>query len=176
MPFLCVYYITLFALQVYQSVLTATIFTPPLRSQASIEVREAGKRAVTQIQQQGQQQQQTVGSAGPATPNLLQSANDPAATFAAMSADANDSAAQPPHATDSTNSTNSATAIPLSPPPPTILSILHFNDVYNIDSNTNVEPIGGAARFCTAIKSLAHLDPLVLFSGDAFSPSMRKCN
>lgn len=53
-----------------------------------------------------------------------------------------------------------------------VLSILHFNDVYNVDSNCKTEPIGGAARFSTAIKSLAHLDPLVLFSGDAFSPSM----
>lgn len=54
------------------------------------------------------------------------------------------------------------------------LSILHFNDVYNIDANTAIEPIGGAARFCTAIKSFQPLNPLVLFSGDAFSPSMRK--
>lgn len=54
------------------------------------------------------------------------------------------------------------------------LSILHFNDVYNIEANSAVEPIGGAARFCTAIKSFSHLNPLVLFSGDAFSPSMRK--
>lgn len=54
------------------------------------------------------------------------------------------------------------------------LSILHFNDVYNIDANTAVEPIGGAARFCTAIKTFQPLNPLVLFSGDAFSPSMRK--
>lgn len=52
------------------------------------------------------------------------------------------------------------------------LTILHYNDVYNIESNTNSEPVGGAARFCTAIKSFQNLDPLVLFSGDAFSPSM----
>ncbi|KAF5300545.1 hypothetical protein FQR65_LT09166 [Abscondita terminalis] len=52
------------------------------------------------------------------------------------------------------------------------LVILHFNDVYNVDASTNVEPIGGAARFCTAIKTFQHLNPLVLFSGDAFSPSM----
>lgn len=51
---------------------------------------------------------------------------------------------------------------------------MHFNDVYNIDANSAVEPVGGAARFCTAIKTFQHLNPLVLFSGDAFSPSMRK--
>ncbi|CAK1543627.1 unnamed protein product [Leptosia nina] len=50
--------------------------------------------------------------------------------------------------------------------------IIHFNDVYNIEQVTNTEPVGGALRFCTAVKSLQHLNPLVLFSGDAFSPSM----
>lgn len=54
------------------------------------------------------------------------------------------------------------------------LSILHYNDVYNIDSSSTTEPIGGAARFCTAIKSFQNLNPLVLFSGDAFSPSICK--
>lgn len=54
------------------------------------------------------------------------------------------------------------------------LVILHFNDVYNVESRPSIEPIGGAARFCTAIKSFEHLNPLVLFSGDAFSPSMCK--
>ncbi|XP_068147223.1 mannosylglucosyl-3-phosphoglycerate phosphatase isoform X1 [Drosophila tropicalis] len=52
------------------------------------------------------------------------------------------------------------------------LTILHYNDVYNIESMAETEPIGGAARFATAIKSYGHLNPLVLFSGDAFSPSM----
>ncbi|ENN80067.1 hypothetical protein YQE_03543, partial [Dendroctonus ponderosae] len=54
------------------------------------------------------------------------------------------------------------------------LVILHYNDVYNVEARQGPEPIGGAARFCTAIKSLEALNPLVLFSGDAFSPSMRK--
>lgn len=53
------------------------------------------------------------------------------------------------------------------------LTILHFNDVYNVESRVT-EPLGGAARFCTAIKSFEHLNPLILFSGDAFSPSMCK--
>lgn len=54
------------------------------------------------------------------------------------------------------------------------LCILHYNDVYNVDVTTEVEPIGGAARFCTAIKTFQDDDPLVLFSGDIFSPSMCK--
>lgn len=54
------------------------------------------------------------------------------------------------------------------------LTIIHYNDIYNIEPNSSKEPIGGAARFLTAIKSFSHLNPLVLFSGDAFSPSMRK--
>ncbi|KAJ8926041.1 hypothetical protein NQ315_009896 [Exocentrus adspersus] len=52
------------------------------------------------------------------------------------------------------------------------LVILHFNDVYNVEPRQSPEPVGGAARFSTAIKSLQHLHPLILFSGDAFSPSM----
>ncbi|XP_050673103.1 snake venom 5'-nucleotidase isoform X1 [Leptidea sinapis] len=50
--------------------------------------------------------------------------------------------------------------------------IIHFNDVYNIEQTTSTEPVGGALRFSTAVKALHHLNPLVLFSGDAFSPSM----
>lgn len=56
------------------------------------------------------------------------------------------------------------------------LTIIHFNDIYNVEPNSSREPIGGAARFLTAIKTFAHLNPLVLFSGDAFSPSIRKFN
>ena len=53
------------------------------------------------------------------------------------------------------------------------LKIIHFNDVYNIESNVK-EPKGGAARFLTLIKQLKAASPcLVLFSGDAFSPSAR---
>ncbi|XP_054273801.1 trifunctional nucleotide phosphoesterase protein YfkN isoform X2 [Macrosteles quadrilineatus] len=51
------------------------------------------------------------------------------------------------------------------------VTILHYNDVYNIESRSE-EPVGGAARFCTLVKSFSHLQPLVLFSGDIFSPSM----
>jgi hypothetical protein len=57
-----------------------------------------------------------------------------------------------------------------------VLSILHFNDVYNIEPNTT-EPKAGAARFMTCINSLRQLNAdstLILFSGDAFSPSACK--
>ena len=69
------------------------------------------------------------------------------------------------------------------------LPILHFNDVYNLVPD-EVEPIGGAGRFQTAVTTeLANLnagqarggsascvattvlEPLVFFSGDALSPS-----
>lgn len=50
------------------------------------------------------------------------------------------------------------------------LTIIHFNDVYNIEPRDK-EPVGGAARFKTKIKELAWKKPLVLFSGDALSPS-----
>ncbi|KAI8062232.1 Metallo-dependent phosphatase-like protein [Gongronella butleri] len=53
------------------------------------------------------------------------------------------------------------------------LDILHFNDVYHV-SPSKEEPIGGASRFATALKACrATLDnPLLLFSGDAFNPSL----
>lgn len=54
------------------------------------------------------------------------------------------------------------------------LNIIHFNDVYNVEPNSTREPCGGVARFLTAIKTFDHLNPLILFSGDAFSPSIRK--
>ena len=50
------------------------------------------------------------------------------------------------------------------------LTIIHFNDVYNIEEREK-EPVGGAARFKTGLDSLRGLHPLVLFSGDALSPS-----
>ena len=53
------------------------------------------------------------------------------------------------------------------------LVIVHFNDVYNIEPRER-EPCGGAARFCTRLKSMRAdgENPLVLFSGDAFAPSI----
>lgn len=49
--------------------------------------------------------------------------------------------------------------------------LIHFNDVYDIESGDKDEPVGGAARFLTAVKSHSHLNPMVLFSGDCFAPS-----
>ena len=54
---------------------------------------------------------------------------------------------------------------------PTTITILHFNDVYNIEPREK-DPCGGAARFTQRIKDLSDLNPLVLFSGDAFNPSL----
>ncbi|GFR03319.1 metallophos domain-containing protein [Trichonephila clavata] len=51
------------------------------------------------------------------------------------------------------------------------VTILHFNDCYNVESQSS-EPVGGASRFCTALKSFNDLDPLILFSGDIFAPSI----
>ena len=50
------------------------------------------------------------------------------------------------------------------------LTILHFNDVYEVREREK-EPVGGVARFKTKINLVPVQDPLVLFSGDALSPS-----
>ena len=54
------------------------------------------------------------------------------------------------------------------------LSILHYNDVYNVESREKPEPIGGAARMLTAFKQFSDHNPLIIFCGDALSPSMCK--
>ena len=47
-----------------------------------------------------------------------------------------------------------------------IMTQVHFNDVYNVESR-GVEPVGGAARFLTAVRSAtSDTEPLILFSGD----------
>eukprot|EP00735_Rhodelphis_limneticus_P011357 TRINITY_DN4444_c0_g1::TRINITY_DN4444_c0_g1_i1::g.7254::m.7254 TRINITY_DN4444_c0_g1::TRINITY_DN4444_c0_g1_i1::g.7254 ORF type:complete len:930 (-),score=263.40,sp/P29240/5NTD_DIPOM/25.46/4e-33,5_nucleotid_C/PF02872.13/1.3e-33,EF-hand_7/PF13499.1/3.4e-13,EF-hand_1/PF00036.27/2.1e-05,EF-hand_1/PF00036.27/0.009,EF-hand_6/PF13405.1/2.5e-05,EF-hand_6/PF13405.1/0.43,EF-hand_8/PF13833.1/0.34,EF-hand_8/PF13833.1/0.00049,EF-hand_5/PF13202.1/0.0098,EF-hand_5/PF13202.1/0.21,Metallophos/PF00149.23/0.0064,SP len=51
------------------------------------------------------------------------------------------------------------------------ITIAHFNDVYCITEG-NQEPVGGASRFATSLKSFQSENPLLLFSGDAFSPSL----
>ena len=53
------------------------------------------------------------------------------------------------------------------------ITLIHFNDVYNVESR-GVEPVGGAARFLTAVKELQDLNPLILFSGDIFAPTISK--
>ncbi|KAK4310995.1 hypothetical protein Pmani_017489 [Petrolisthes manimaculis] len=55
--------------------------------------------------------------------------------------------------------------------PASSITLVHFNDVYNVEEQ-KMEPVAGAARFKTAIKSLADRDPLVLFSGDILAPSI----
>ena len=54
---------------------------------------------------------------------------------------------------------------------PTRVTILHFNDVYNIEAR-ETEPVGGAARMVTVVKEKKPLNPMVLFSGDIFNPSL----
>ena len=51
-----------------------------------------------------------------------------------------------------------------------VITLVHFNDVYNVEEQER-EPVGGAARFKSRVDSLQHLSPLVLFSGDALNPS-----
>ncbi|XP_065211905.1 trifunctional nucleotide phosphoesterase protein YfkN isoform X2 [Planococcus citri] len=51
------------------------------------------------------------------------------------------------------------------------ITILHFNDVYNVEPR-EADPAGGASKFSHAVKSFSSLNPLVLFSGDIFSPSL----
>lgn len=53
------------------------------------------------------------------------------------------------------------------------LNIIHFNDVYSIEENEK-EPKAGAARFVSLVEKLiqsTNTPTLVLFSGDAISPS-----
>ena len=54
---------------------------------------------------------------------------------------------------------------------PSKVTILHYNDVYNVESR-KVEPVGGAARFKTAVDQYSYLNPLTVFCGDVFSPSI----
>lgn len=131
----------------YERITAESIF--PLKTQASIEVREAGKRAVTTIH----------------STNLLHSSNK---SLSEMGQEHHKPAENPSRLEYTVHSKKS----------PNIetgrqgITILHFNDVYNIESNSQTEPIGGAARFLTAFRSFSDLNPIVLFSGDVFSPSM----
>jgi len=61
---------------------------------------------------------------------------------------------------------------------PKALTILHFNDVYNVEPRQK-HPVGGLSRFVTRIKQLreealsrGEPEALVLFSGDAYNPSI----
>ena len=60
-----------------------------------------------------------------------------------------------------------------------VLTLLHFNDVYEL-LPAKAEPVGGVSRFATVVKRLRARAassapapaPLLLFSGDAISPSL----
>jgi hypothetical protein len=54
------------------------------------------------------------------------------------------------------------------------LLLLHFNDVYNI-TEREAEPCGGVPRFGGLLHSFKEQNPLILFSGDALSPSNSTC-
>ncbi|KAI1434211.1 Metallo-dependent phosphatase [Xylaria sp. CBS 124048] len=61
---------------------------------------------------------------------------------------------------------------------PPDLRILHYNDVYHVDSSSS-EPVGGAARFMSLVKHYREgtqfkdqPELLTFFSGDAFNPSL----
>ena len=53
-----------------------------------------------------------------------------------------------------------------------VVTILHFNDVYNVEERS-VEPVGGAARFVGVLGRLRDSleSPVVFFSGDVLAPS-----
>jgi 5'-nucleotidase len=55
------------------------------------------------------------------------------------------------------------------------LTILHFNDVYDISEGKD-HVCGGIARFAAAMQAQKTKEPntVVLFSGDLWSPSRRK--
>ncbi len=54
-------------------------------------------------------------------------------------------------------------------------SIIHFNDVYDIEISQGEAADGGAARFVGLIEDLLSQGPtIVVFSGDALSPSLSK--
>ena len=55
-----------------------------------------------------------------------------------------------------------------------LISIIHFNDAYEIRENKNEDLVGGVPRFLGQINQLKKSqDALVFFSGDLYSPN--KC-
>jgi 5'-nucleotidase len=46
--------------------------------------------------------------------------------------------------------------------------------VYNINER-ELEPVGGVSRFATLARSFAEHNPMMVFSGDALSPSNSAC-
>lgn len=68
-----------------------------------------------------------------------------------------------------------AAALPLTPPPllqhVTVTACILNHTLLARSSTPQQEPVGGAARFKTAISQVPG-DPLVIFSGDAYNPSL----
>ena len=61
----------------------------------------------------------------------------------------------------------------MAPPEGSVVTLLHFNDVYNIEPRDK-DPVAGASRFVASLRSHDSEKPMVLFSGDAFNPSLSK--
>lgn len=49
-----------------------------------------------------------------------------------------------------------------------------WRQVYNINER-ELEPVGGVSRFATLARSFAEHNPMMVFSGDALSPSNSAC-
>ena len=55
-----------------------------------------------------------------------------------------------------------------------LMTIIHFNDAYEIRENPDVEIVGGVPRFLGLVNEIKQSeDALVFFSGDLYSPN--KC-
>ncbi|KAK3354015.1 Metallo-dependent phosphatase-like protein [Lasiosphaeria hispida] len=77
-----------------------------------------------------------------------------------------------------TFSSGRASSVPGEASSPPDLRLIHYNDVYHLDSSS-AEPVGGTARFVTVCKEYRESerfqgqpDLLTLFSGDVFNPSL----
>jgi len=84
-------------------------------------------------------------------------------------------AAKPPSSTQGPSRPTSAAAGKKTD----VMTILHFNDVYNVEPREKKEPVGGLSRFVTRMNELrqesikrGEPEAIVLFSGDAFNPSL----
>eukprot|EP00302_Diacronema_sp_CCMP2436_P021023 CAMPEP_0179961718 /NCGR_PEP_ID=MMETSP0983-20121128/29838_1 /TAXON_ID=483367 /ORGANISM="non described non described, Strain CCMP 2436" /LENGTH=300 /DNA_ID=CAMNT_0021874183 /DNA_START=100 /DNA_END=999 /DNA_ORIENTATION=+ len=79
-----------------------------------------------------------------------------------------------PRTTLSMSPRAAVTAAPFNPGAegPRTLTILHFNDVYEIDPRLR-EPVGGVARFVSLVDRFESEDPCIIFSGDFLAPSLR---
>lgn len=77
-----------------------------------------------------------------------------------------------------TYSSGRAMPIPGEASSPPDIRLIHYNDVYHIDSSSS-EPVGGVARFVSMCKEYrdgqqfkGQPDVVTLFSGDVFNPSL----